>query len=206
METVKYEAIRGELKTGDIVLFSGRGAISKIVKLGTLSKWSHCGLVLRLPEYDFLTVWESTTLSNHVDLETFRPRKGVQLVPLSNRVHAYSGEIAVRQLRGGCLGDHAVSDLMSLRRDLRGKHYEQGKLELLFSALDGPLRENREDLSSIFCSELVAEAYQCLRLLPASKPSNEYTPADFSAKRLSKLVGDYYLDDELVIKDDLALT
>jgi hypothetical protein len=37
-----------------------------------------------------------------------------------------------------------------------------------------------EDLTSLFCSELVAEAYQRLGLLDESTPSNEFTPADFS--------------------------
>ena len=68
-------------------------------------------------------------------------------------------------------------------------------------------KENIEDLSSIFCSELIAEAYQRAGLLKnrppeneedkarlkklykgiifdrTAKPSNEYIPEDFSAKR-----------------------
>jgi len=52
-------------------------------------------------------------------------------------------------------------------------------LELLKSAYDGPFGKNEEDLSSLFCSELVAEAYQRLGLLTEGTPSNEFTPADF---------------------------
>ena len=40
-----YEEIRGELKTCDILLFSGKGAISHGIKLFTFSKWSHVGMV-----------------------------------------------------------------------------------------------------------------------------------------------------------------
>jgi len=48
-----YEEIRGELKTCDILLFSGKGAISHGIKLFTFSKWSHVGMVLRMPDsYD----------------------------------------------------------------------------------------------------------------------------------------------------------
>jgi hypothetical protein len=39
---------------------------------------------------------------------------------------------------------------------------------------------NKEDLSSLFCSELVAEAYQKMGLLTEQLPSNEYIPKDFS--------------------------
>ena len=197
----KYSAIRHELRTGDIVLFSGKGPVSDVIKYATLSKWSHVGLILKLPEYNFLTVWESTTLSNVADLETGVPRKGVQLVPLSARVQAYSGDIVVRQLKGGILLD-AKARLMALRRELRGKPYERSKLELLKAVYDGPLGENREDLSSIFCSELVAEAYQYLGLLPDKPPSNEYTPADFSEKRLWHLKKGFHLSHEITLKDE----
>lgn len=197
-----YNTIRGELNTGDVVLFSGKGAFSDIIKYGTLSKWSHCGMVLKIPEYDFLTVWESTTLSNIEDLTSKMPRKGVQLVPLSDRVQKYSGDISIRKLQGGTLAGNSLMKLMDLRKELRGKRYEQNKMELFKAAYDGPFGHNSEDLSSIFCSELVAEAYQRLGLVSNAKPSNEYTPADFSEKRLKELSGDFYLSEEILIKDD----
>ena len=52
-----YHEIRTELKTGDIVLFSGKGGISAGIKWGTLSRWSHVGMILSLDEYDFVTIW-----------------------------------------------------------------------------------------------------------------------------------------------------
>jgi hypothetical protein len=48
----KYETTRKNLNTGDIVLFSEKGAISHGIKLFTFSKWSHVGIVLRLPDAD----------------------------------------------------------------------------------------------------------------------------------------------------------
>lgn len=45
-----YSLIRTQLKTGDLVLFSGKGAFSDIIKYGTLSKWSHIGMVLKIPD------------------------------------------------------------------------------------------------------------------------------------------------------------
>ncbi|WP_257283201.1 hypothetical protein [Endozoicomonas sp. SESOKO1] len=200
MET-SYGSIRNSLKTGDLVLFSGKGAFSDIIKYGTLSKWSHCGMVLRIPEYDFLTIWESTTLSNIHDLETQMPRKGVQLVALSDRVQKYNGDISVRRLQGAKLPEDSLRRLMELRQELRGKEYERSKLELFKAAYDGPFGKNHEDLSTIFCSELVAEAYQRLGLLDEIKPSNEYTPADFSEKRMKALQGGFYLSEEIILKD-----
>ena len=49
------------------------------------------------------------------------------------------------------------------------------------------LRNDKEDLSSLFCSELVAEAYQHMGVLDPKKSSSEYTPDDFSSARDSNL-------------------
>lgn len=182
------ENMRAKLKTGDVVLFSGKGGISAGIKWATLSRWSHVGMIVVLPEYDFVTVWESTILSSLVDIDTKVPRKGVQLVPLSSRIEGYEGEIAVRQLEGVTFDSEDVKNLMQLRRELAGREYEQNKIELIKAAYDGILGRNSEDLTSLFCSELVAEAYQRLGLLGDEKHSNEYTPSDFSEKKGLKLL------------------
>ena len=199
--TEKYSEMRSKLKTGDIVLFSGKGGISAGIKWGTLSRWSHVGMILNLEEYDFVTIWESTTLSNIADLDAQKPRKGVQLVPLSSRVDKYKGDIAIRQLQGIEFNSGNIRDLMELRREVTGKEYEKDILELIKAAYDGPFGHNEEDLSSLFCSELVAEAYQRLGLLDDKKPSNEYTPADFSEKREIELMAGK-LGPEIIIKED----
>jgi hypothetical protein len=67
---------------------------------------------------------------------------------------------------------------------------------LLRAAFSGWFGASRgERLNSLFCSELVAEAYQAMGLLPESppgRPSNEYTPRDF-ARRGAKLEAGYAL-------------
>lgn len=196
-----YSEIRNELKTGDLVLFSGKGAISTGIKFATLCGWSHVGMVLTLQQYDFVTIWESTTLSDIADLDSRELRKGVQLVPLSARVNQYKGEIAVRQLDQVSFDDDDVRNLMQLRREVSGKRYERSQMELIKAAYDGPFGHNEEDLSSLFCSELVAEAYQRLGLISEDKPSNEYTPSDFSEGRgLEMLKGK--LGPEIIIKEE----
>ncbi len=199
---ISYSIIRNELKTGDLVLFSRQGAFSDLIKYGAVGPFSHVGMVVRIPEYDLLTIWENTTLCNMENMDIKLPRKGVQLIPLSDRVYQYSGEIAVRQLKGASLATGALLKLMELRKQLRGMCYESDKVQLLKSACDGPFGHNNEDLSSIFCSELVAEAYQCLGLLTDKKASKEYIPSDFSAQNMRKLSGRFYLSDEIMIKDD----
>lgn len=190
-----YSDIRESLKTGDIVLFSGSGLVSNLIKLATGSKWSHVGMVLKLDEYDFVTLWESTTLNNRKDLLSGSYRKGVQLVQLSSRVDSYDGEVAIKQLDRPI--PLANKKLTELRAKLKGRDYERSENELLKSVYDGMLGDNTQDLSSVFCSELVAEAYKTLGLLH-NHPSNEFTPADFA--RMTELKNGYKLKSTFSIK------
>jgi hypothetical protein len=181
-----YNEVRKRLKTGDVVLFSGKGGISHGIKLVTNSKWSHVGMVLRLPDSKAVFLWESTTLSDLRDAIDKKTKKGVQLVLLSDRLRTYDGEVKVRHLRNYQVGKREYMKLMELREQVRNRPYEKDKLELIKAAYDGPLGHNEEDLSSLFCSELVAEAYQRMGLLkepPKGLPSNEYTPKDFSERK-----------------------
>ena len=192
-----YENIRQELKTGDIVLFSGKGGISTGIKWFTQSKWSHVGMVLRLLEWDAVLLWESTTLSDIADVESGKERKGVQLVPLSERIRKYNGAASIRLLDLERTPD-MLKELSLLRAEVKGRPYEKDKIELFRSAYEGPLGANAEDLSSLFCSEMVAEAYQRMGLLSEKKPSNEYIPKDFSdAGELALLTG--RLSKEVII-------
>ena len=72
----------------------------------------------------------------------------------------------------------------------RGEEPIRRSIELFKAAYDGWFGQNEEDLSSLFCSELVAEAYQRMGLISDGKkalPSNEFTPKDFSSEAAKPL-------------------
>lgn len=192
---IHFNQMRPYLNTGDIVLFSGAGPLSFGIKMGTFSKWSHVGMVVRIEELDMVCLWESTTLSNLNDIETNRPNKGVQLVSLQDRIKTYEGDVAIRHLCDFEFGVAEKECLKECRQEFKGLPYERNELELLHAAF---IFQNKEDLSSLFCSELVAETYQRLGLLDEDKPSNEYIPADFAESRELKLCRGY-LSEEIEI-------
>lgn len=199
----RYAALRSQLKTGDLVLFSGKAWSSDSIKLVTLSRWSHVAMVWVMAEYDFVCLWEANTLTDVRNLDAPRARPGVMLVPLSERLHTYDGAVALRQLEGTALRKKDLMALTGLRKKLARRPYEKSTLEMMTAAYDGPYGEQRENLSSLFCSELVAEAYQALGLLRGGKKdkaSNEYVPADFSKdhERLSWRRGQ--LGPEILLK------
>jgi len=130
---MKYSAVRPNLQTGDIVLFSGKGGISEGIKWVTSCKWSHVGLVLVSKDWDMALLWESTTLSTLKDLETQTKRQGVQLVPLSARIETYTGDASIRHIRKPLVAKQKKA-LQKFRKAMKGRKYEKSKLELINSA------------------------------------------------------------------------
>lgn len=178
-----YSAVRDQLKTGDIILMAGESVFSWAIRRFTGSKWSHVGMVVRSPDIDAVLLWESTTTGHPEDYATpdgREPKRGVQLPPLSKRVRDYDGKVALRRL-DRALTKAEVQRLTAFRHEVKDRDYDFDALQLLRSAMDeGLFWRNREDLQSFFCSELIAEGYQRMGLLPETKPSNEYTPDDFA--------------------------
>ena len=203
-EPVGYASLRPKLKSGDIVLMGGSSVFSRVIRKLTGSPWSHVGMVVRIEQFDTLLLWESTTNGHDKDVQTGTVKRGVQLVPLSKRVNDHDGNLAFRRLSRG-LSDDEIGKLNAFRRSVKDKGYDFDALELLRAALDsGLFWSNREDLGAYFCSELIAETYQSLGFLDETKPSNEYTPNDFSTSAPAplELQGGVHLGEEIVVKRD----
>ena len=143
-----------------------------------------------------------------MDISSGKVRKGVELLPLTRKIFSgWYDRVAIRRLTGIDSNKRAqmYQDLLVFRKEVQGRPYEKDRIELLLSVIDAQekylsfLRNTEEDLSSLFCSELVAEAYKRMGLLGGKKISNEYTPDDFStAKDLSlnfgKLEPEVYIE------------
>lgn len=192
----KYKAVRSELDTGDIVVFNGSGVISSMIKWKDKTRWSHVGMVVKSVDWDMLLLFESTTLSKLKDVESRKESQGVQLVPLSERIRSYPDDrVGFRKLLGVNRDTDFTGKVKKFRSDMAGRPYEEDKLELFRSSYDGVFGDNEENLSSLFCSELIAEMYQRLGLLndvddkPKGLPSNEYTPKAFGGDKYELVDG-----------------
>ena len=200
-----YDDVRDHLDTGDVVLFSGKGLISMGLKIGALCSWSHVAMVVRVKEPDVALLYQSTPVSKAKDFFDGELKNGVQINVLSEAVNGYSGKVAIRHLRVDRTPE-MFDGLSRFRKKVKNRPYEEHIIQMVKAVWDGPLGHVEEDLSSLFCSELVAEAYQSMGLLPANesggKPSTEYTPKNFSVEggRLELLQG-ASLGEEIVIRD-----
>jgi hypothetical protein len=128
-------------------------------------------------------LWEATLDTDLPDVVTHRVRAGVKLYLLERWITYYAGETAIRPLQVERTAAMRAA-LLAFYEEARGRPYEQKRLQLLRA---GRGRNRTKDLTSFFCSELVAEAYQRMGLLPARPPSNDYTPRDFSCERKDAL-------------------
>lgn len=165
-----YPEIRDTLQSGDIVLFSGNGIISKMIQRVSGSKWSHVGIVYR-PGHDAF-ILESTMQYG---------QGGVGLSLLSRRIKGYDGEVAIRQAKWTS-PESSTRHIGRMMRAHKGKPYENKLFELAMSAIDNipGLPENEPDYSSLFCSELVAMAVGTIMPSAIQKSPNEFTPGDFA--------------------------
>lgn len=219
-----YTSLRARILTGSIALFSGNGRISTGIRVGQFAaghpwdcaRWSHVGLLYREPLSGQVMLLESTTLSNHKDLLTGVPREGVQMVNFSTRLATYDGYVGIRiPTIEPTEAELEALGLAILR--FKGAPYEQHRIDLVTAVLDRLGEgDNLEDVSSLFCSEFVAELYQAMGWLPEwednisadvthylgqdlavptkvahtehNRPSDEWVPADF-ARPCLKLAG-----------------
>src|SRR6187200_3309553 len=75
---VLYPEARQEIKTGDVLLFRGTSAVSRIIRWGSRSPYSHAGLAAWWG--DRLIVFQAVS-------------HGAQVVPVSSAVDAYDGQV-----------------------------------------------------------------------------------------------------------------
>ena len=117
---MKYEKLRTKLKTGDIVLFSGKGFVSWLIKWFTKSKWSHVGMAMRILDYDMVLLWESTRMTSVKDIYG-EHHTGVRILPLSKALEKYKGSAGVRYIFKNVPVDEKV--LADMRREFKDRKY-----------------------------------------------------------------------------------
>jgi hypothetical protein len=187
MRTVSYNLLREDLDTGDILLWSSDSFFSRLIQTFCKSTWSHVGMVVKFPG-DLLMLWEST-LDDQLS--------GVRLTPLSQSL---CDTVAVRKMHIERT-PHLFEAIMKVRKELNGRPFESDLMQMLCAGYDGPFGHNNTDLTSLFCSELIAETLIRVGILDSEKPSNEYTPKDFSSEASAplRLLNNVSLDKEILV-------
>ena len=116
---VKYEDIKDEIKSGDVLFTAGDSILSKLIRWLTGSPWSHVGFVMRHDFIDRNMVFES------VD------SKGVRIITLKSYMEdfecsgkPYKGAVALARLDDFEATAKELNDLGSFGADLMGSNYD----------------------------------------------------------------------------------
>jgi hypothetical protein len=199
--TVRYNEIEPQLQTGDILLAHGVARGSLRIEEIEHCPWSHTAMVVRVPGYDEVLLWESTSLDNLEDSWFHVKKSGPQLVKLRDRLTTdvssdYDSMFAIRLLQA----DRTPEMFDQLDRFIAQVHDAvfPGKLRMYWEIIEGKLGI-ASSYSDFFCSKLVAATYFQLGLLPATKAPNSYEPKDFTSQHSLPLLRNARLSDEFYI-------
>ena len=149
----RYEAVRDELRSGDLVFCSGSYVFSGLIQRFTRSVWSHVGIVYRDEHLRRLFILESET------------GIGVRLVPISKylrdyhgRRRPYRGQIVIGRVEPAP-GDEQARQAVSFGMDLLTKPYDNFEILRIAARIAFRIGRRTQDRKFI-CSELVDECYR----------------------------------------------
>lgn len=150
---IPYDAMRAQLRTGDLVFCSGTYFFSNAIRWFTKSVWSHIGIIYRDTQLDRIFILES---------ETFI---GVRLAPLSkylNDYHGknkpYRGRMFIARLMPEVDPNHHLQAI-SCGMDELTKPYDNWEIFRIAIRILFKIGKKNRDRKYI-CSELVYEAFR----------------------------------------------
>ena len=189
-----------ELELLGIALFGGTDVVSSVIRGVTKSQWSHVGILLRnnnIASHD-RSGWycfEATGTAEEIVIDHTRPH--VQINPWMQALEKYDGRVAVRILTFESSAPRCEKVLTVVKK-FHGVPYERHPFQMLKAVNQ---ENHKEDLTSVFCSELVAQCLQELGILNKEKLSDNYLPKDFSSEATLELT-EAMLENEVVVRED----
>ena len=169
---VSYQNIRTELDTGDIVIFGGQYRMSKIIRLVTRFPASHVASIIR--ENDRIGFIEAS------EGDMYPEREGVIISQFSNSIPFYKGDIWIARLAADVRKKADIEKMKVFLKEQVGKGYDYHNMPKAgFDFLDRiGITRSEENLSQMFCSELVAAGLKAAGILPEDINVSEVSPAD----------------------------
>lgn len=201
---ISYNAIKGGLKTGDLILFHGVEMSSKLIECIEWSFWSHVGMVVLPKDIGLLgdepLLWESTSSSDGIkDVLLNKPKEsGAMLIPLSERIHLdvtkkYDTHFKVKYLNQPL----DVQSLEVLKAFIVKAHPRTfpSDIQMLKFFIEGLHSNKAAPDALVFCSQLTAETLMALGFISNQYVSNGYCPKDFDTfENIPKIMPFYYVE------------
>ena len=185
-----------ELTVWGIGLLAGDDITSGFIRKVTDSSWSHVALILK-DQTNSKYCFESTGNYDAIMHHGMLPQ--VQISRWDLALKNYSGVVAQREFTLSIRKENNPETVGKLVRSLIGRSYETNLISLI-EAINS--KNKKADLSSLFCSELVAMVLQNLGYLDNTKLSDNYLPCDFSTE-VHVFMNGAVVGDEILLKGNI---
>ncbi len=178
LPTHRYNQLRHDIKSGDILLCSGNAAFSNMIKQVTKSVWSHVAFILRLDAIDRIMVLES--------VESI----GVRTVPLSSYVFDYNatgkgypGRLMLA--RHSDVKQENIAKLSKTATDLLGYPYNTEEIVRIatrigLSVLGLNKGKDAPPTREFICSEYAYRCFNSIGITFDYNPLGFIAPVDFA--------------------------
>jgi len=200
-----------QMGTGDLLMHHGTRATSEVMEFTMWCYFSHAVFVMRDPPADVLQLYGVTTESAD-GLYAYESTADVH----GNQITALADWITINKQENGdeyilvwrkvevsdpdCAGPErpfsCFPGLEDMIHEAHGRPYETHKMEMVKSLVNA---NKKEDLSSLFCSEMVMWAYKAMNLVPS-----DINASNWPTNRLSYYFGnsEWSKNDELSAEFD----
>jgi hypothetical protein len=181
-----YQSVRKDMKLGDILLFRGRGWLSRLICRVTHGKYSHSALLM--PDWqDRLLVMQAEAL-------------GVEIAPASHAVARYKGRVDWWEIADEAYQQIDREKFLDALLEPVGRPYDfLGVLGLGLRRLfhmTKPVTTHRAN--TYFCSNYVAEVLEKGGIDMGQLRAANVAPRDFASSGLFVYKGTLHLDEQEV--------
>jgi hypothetical protein len=174
-----------QAETGDLLLFRGKSALSKMQRAVTRGKYDHVALLVKSTSNDNLFLFEVTGV------------EGVALLLWNDFMlyhwHELYSRLTFKKIHWE-RNENSLRKLNEFIEKVRGMDYNLSAGKLMRNRQDKDPRNKK----GFFCSELIATALKEIDVLDKARPSSKYWPGDFDDGKL-KLLPPAFVDNGLVI-------
>jgi cell wall-associated NlpC family hydrolase len=170
-----------DLDTGDLILFHGENCVfSEVVEHFTHSRWSHCGIVVRDPNFASppltgMYLWESG-IEPTSNPEEDRRTLGVQFTELKQKIDGYTGKIACRRLQAHKIHTQELERAHSIVHDKPYNIWIPDWLRMIVPWMQKPRATDRR----FWCSALVGRVWEAVGILPQNTDWSQLTPGSLA--------------------------
>jgi hypothetical protein len=215
LKDAQIKEIINQLKSGDLILFSGNQLVGSLIQIVTESKWTHCGLVLRgYYKFDIKENKLKKTkderiyiIESNVNVLDFisgvggSSKNGVSITSLHKRIKNINCELSFLLLNINIKEDINIKwddndDIKYNGEEIMWKWFKENKNRDYDYMMAFSIASTKDNRKEIFCSELVANIYKKLGIFPDMSLGNRFAPGDFMEyyKKGTKFKGKYKFD------------